>query len=342
VTVMTERHILRIHFHLPDASDADVYERLVEQLHGISPRTQALPPADADCDVTGALRYYGRTPYELAQLIQLRALALYGIATTIGSAGNRMLAAMAADATAPGGISHLDNSPEAIAGFLRPRPTGALYGVGPATANLLARHGLHTIGTAADTPPGTLQRLLGKTHGRLLHERARGIDDRSVVPQATARSCSADHVFDRDELDPDGHRQALLGLTEHLGTVLRTERQIARRLTLTVRYADRTATVRTRTLTEPTHHTAALTRAAYDIYATLALQRARVRGIALRAEDLQSAERATTQLTFDPGDDKRRRIEAAADKARARFGPAAVIPATTAIPGTPGPCRSYE
>jgi hypothetical protein len=72
VTVMTERHIVRIHFHLPDTSDADVYERLVEQLHGINPRTQALPPADADCDVTGARRYYGRTPYELPQLIQLR------------------------------------------------------------------------------------------------------------------------------------------------------------------------------------------------------------------------------------------------------------------------------
>ena len=36
------------------------------------------------------------------------------------------------------------------------------------------------------------------------------------------------------------------------------------RLTLTVRYADRSTTLRTRRLPEPTNHTAALTRTAYE------------------------------------------------------------------------------
>ncbi|MFF8957626.1 hypothetical protein [Streptomyces sp. NPDC014894] len=362
---MTERHVLHIHFHLgygyagpagpagpsayagpagPDGSvsgghgsapaghgyDAELYERLIELLHGITPRTQALPPDAADCDVTGALRYFHSDPQGVAQLVRMRALALYGVDTTIGSAGNRMLAAMAADATAPGGVTHLGPEPEAIAAFLFPRPVGALHGVGPAMASLLVRHGLYTVGSVAGTPLGTLQRLLGGVQGRRIHERARGLDERPVTPRAPARSCAADQVFARDELDPDRHRRAVLGLTEQLGARLRSEHRIARRLTLTVRYADRTTTVRTRTLPEPTAHGFALARVAYGLYESLGLQRARVRGFALRAEELQPEEYGTTQLTFDPADDRARRIESSADRARARFGAGAVLPASLA------------
>lgn len=49
--------------------------------------------------------------------------------------------------------------------------------------------------------------------------------------------------------------------------------------------------------------------------------------MALRVEDLCRAELATRQLTFDPAEDKARRIEAAVDRARARFGEAAARPA---------------
>ncbi|MEU3921991.1 hypothetical protein [Streptomyces sp. NPDC029004] len=98
-------------------------------------------------------------------------------------------------------------------------------------------------------------------------------------------------------------------------------------MTLTVRYADRSSTTRTRKLPEPTAHTRALTSAAYELHDRLALQRARVRSIALRADDLLDAEQATRQLLFDPDDDKARRIEAVTDRARSGFGPEVVRPA---------------
>ncbi|WP_442538556.1 DinB/UmuC family translesion DNA polymerase, partial [Streptomyces pseudogriseolus] len=94
--------------------------------------------------------------------------------------------------------------------------------------------------------------------------------------------------------------------------------------------ADRSATTRTRTLPEPTAHSPALTRAAYGLYEALGLQRARVRAVALRAEGLDSAEQASHQLTFDPVDEKVRRIEEVADRVRAKFGPHAVMPGTLA------------
>ncbi|CAM5231074.1 UmuC domain-containing protein OS=Streptomyces tendae OX=1932 GN=F3L20_09130 PE=3 SV=1 [Streptomyces tendae] len=56
-----------------------------------------------------------------------------------------------------------------------------------------------------------------------------------------------------------------------------------------------------------------------------------MRAVALRAEGLDSAEQASHQLTFDPVDEKVRRIEEVADRVRANVpGPHAVMPGTLA------------
>ncbi|MER6983113.1 hypothetical protein ABT317_40690, partial [Streptomyces carpinensis] len=185
-------------------------------------------------------------------------------------------------------------------------------------------------GLVAAAPLPTLQRLLGAKSGRELHEKANGVDRGRVVPDTVSRSLAAERPFERDELDADRHRRALLSATEELGSRLRAVDKVCRTLTLTVRYADRSATVRSRTLAEPTAHSAALTGAAYGMYEALGLQRARVRALVLRAEGLDPAEQASYQLTFDPVDEKVRRIEEVADRARARFGPRAVMPGTLA------------
>ncbi|MDF3149277.1 hypothetical protein PBV88_50915, partial [Streptomyces sp. T21Q-yed] len=198
------------------------------------------------------------------------------------------------------------------------------------TARTLCAYGLDTLGLVAAAPLSTLQRLVGAKAGRELHEKASGIDRGRVVPNAVSRSLATERPFTRDELDPDRHRRALLSAAEELGARLRALDQVCRTLTLTARYADRSSTTRSRTLKEPTAHSAALTRAAYGMYDALGLQRARVRALALRAEGLDPAEHASYQLTFDPRDEKARRIEEVADRARAKFGARAVMPGALA------------
>ncbi|WP_060891925.1 DNA polymerase Y family protein, partial [Streptomyces europaeiscabiei] len=213
-----------------------------------------------------------------------------------------------------------------VVDFLAELPVGALPGVGTATARTLCEYGLDTLGGVACAPLSTLQRLVGARTGRELHEKANGVDRGRVVPNAVARSLATEHPFSHDELNPDRHRRALLAGTDELGSRLRALDQVCRTLTLTVRYADRSSTTRTRTLREPTAHSPALTEVAYGMYDALGLQRARVRAIALRAEGLTPAEQASHQLAFDPVDDKLRRIEEVVDRARAKFGPHAVMP----------------
>ncbi|MFD7923908.1 hypothetical protein ACFV3R_32480 [Streptomyces sp. NPDC059740] len=307
--------------------DEDLYARLLDLLGRFTPTVQALPPDAALADVRGALRYFGRDAAGIAELIRVRALAWHGVDCSVGVAVNPLLARMAAQQAAPGEVRGVGGAPEGVAEFLERKPVTALHGVGPATARTLATYGLDSVGRVAATPPATLQRILGARNGRLVAERARGLDPTPVTPNAAARSIGAEHRFPHDELDEDRRRRALLSLADELGGRLRGSGQVARALTLTVRYADRSVTSRSRRLEEPTAHGPALVRAAYTLHAALGLQRARVRAVALRAEDLGRAENAARQLSFDASDDKARRIEAAIDRARARFGATAVGPA---------------
>ncbi|CAM5282225.1 Error-prone DNA polymerase [Streptomyces tendae] len=301
---------------------------LLGLLEEFTPVVEALPPDGALADLRGAERYFGRDAVELASVIRVRALALYGVDCVIGAGPGPMLARMALRDARPGLTRAVPVGEERD--FLAGKPVAALPGVGAATARTLCEYGLDTLGRVAIAPLSTLQRLVGARTGRELHEKANGVDRGRVVPNGVSRSLAADRPFDRDELDPDRHRRALLSAAGELGARLRAVDKVCRTLTLTVRYADRSATTRSRTLKEPTAHSAALTRTAYDMYEALGLQRARVRTIALRAEGLAPAEQASHQLTFDPVDEKVRRIEEVADRARAKFGPRAVMPGSLA------------
>ncbi|MYX99840.1 hypothetical protein GT045_34835 [Streptomyces sp. SID486] len=321
--------ILCVRFQLPPMYEAAL-PGLLGLLEEFTPVVEALPPDGALADLRGAERYFGRSAVELAAVIRVRALARYGVDCAIGAGPGPMLARVALRDARPGVTRAVPEDPDGIAEFLAGRPVTALPGVGTATARTLGEYGLDTLGLVAAAPLSTLQRLIGAKAGRELRERAGGLDRGRVVPNAVSRSLTTERTFGLDELDPGRHRKALLSAAEEIGTRLRAVEKVCRTLTLTVRYADRSATTRSRALAEPTAHSAALTGAAYGMYEALGLQRARVRALALRAENLTPADRAAHQLTFDPVDEKVRRIEEAADRARARFGPRAVMPGTLA------------
>lgn len=166
------RHIAHLHLHAA-LSEAQ-YDDVIELMSGITPHVQAVPPNAVQLDLTSALRYFDLSPYDLVQTTMMRLKALYGIDSSAGLAGNRMLAAMAADASAPGHTTWIRDGQ--AADWLHPRPVTALPGIGRATADTLSRYGLHTIGQVADLSAATLQRLLGAGSARLLAERARGHD----------------------------------------------------------------------------------------------------------------------------------------------------------------------
>ncbi|MGW7176584.1 DinB/UmuC family translesion DNA polymerase [Streptomyces xanthophaeus] len=141
---------------------------------------------------------------------------------------------------------------------------------------------------------------------------------------------AADRAFERDVLDPGEHGRAVLDRAEEAVARPRNGQQAGGGLFLSVRYADRTSSTRSRTLAAATARTRQLTATPYELHDLLGLQRTRVHGISLRPQDLRPAARATEQLTLEPDDDHSRAVEAVTDRARARYGPGALRPAALA------------
>lgn len=316
-----------MHVRCPDRLSEEAYRQVLELLADLSPVVQALPPAAALVELKGSLRHHGTGARRLGEMLRVRAIARLGVDVRVGIGPSITVAATASGRiTGPGGVLAVP-ADEATA-WLSPLPVDALYGIGGREASTLRDHGIHTAGSLAAVPPATVQRLLGGRAGRLAVDRARGIDPRPVVPRALPTTASVRHTFDRHTLDGAVVRAALLELVVRLGLLLRGRGQAARALTLTLRFADGTRWRRTRRLTEPSAHEEDLRGAAYRLMDAAGLQRGRLTGLGLTASDLIDADQVAEQISLDGAREARLAAEAAMDRIRAKFGPAAVGPAT--------------
>ncbi|MEV7541076.1 hypothetical protein [Streptomyces sp. NPDC089915] len=315
-----------LHVRCAPALSGEGYREVLELLREFSPLVQALPPRAALVQVRGARRYFGAGADRIAEVVRLRAVARLGTDVRIGVAGTWAVAAMAsARIPGPGGVLAVPG--DRVAGFLAPLPVEDLHGLGSRQAEALRGYGLHTVGALTRVPPGVLERILGKRAGRLVAERAHGIDPRPVTPRDLPSSAAVRTGFARQELDGPHARAALLALVVRLGAQLRGRRQAARSLCLTLQFAGGTRWERSRRLTEPSAHDEDLRTLAYRLMDAAGLQRARLTGMVLRAEDLTAARSVTRQLSLDPVREARLTVEAAVDRANARFGAGTVRPA---------------
>ncbi|WP_405736430.1 hypothetical protein OG607_44930 [Streptomyces sp. NBC_01537] len=103
-----------------------------------------------------------------------------------------------------------------------------------------------------------------------------------MIPTGLPSHITEQRLLDHDTLDPDHLRTELLNAAVAAGDRLRRRHQVAHSLTLGIAFADGSRIERTRTLREPTAHTADLRTLAFAVFDSFGLQRARVRGFTLR------------------------------------------------------------
>jgi DNA polymerase-4 len=289
----------------------------------ITPIVEPLSLDEAFLDVAGARRRLGR-PGAIASLIRSRVRDEVGITCSVGVASTKFVAKLASTRSKPDGLLIIPT--DKVIDFLHPLPVGSLWGVGEKTEQQLDRLGLRTVADIATTPIATLERALGHAQGHHLHDLSWGRDLRAVVPHEPDKSIGNEETFGSDTDDHEWIRSRIAGLADHVGARMRRGGLVGRTVALKVRFADFTTITRSRTLDVPTDVGADIYAAAWGLFAGLGLQRARIRLVGVRMEQLSGAEDTPAQLLLDAPEHGRRDAEVAMDRLRQRYGPGAVRP----------------
>ena len=172
----------------------------------------------------------------VAEAVQVSVRAATSLSCSLGVAPAKVVAKVASDRRKPGGITVVPAGTEAS--FLAPFAVRALPGVGPRAEARLAAAGVTTIGGLAALSDPDLRALLPGQVGRVLRDRARGIDPRGLEMTSERISISVEETFERDLDDRMLLHAELRRMADELGRVLQRDGLAARTVTAKLRYGD--------------------------------------------------------------------------------------------------------
>jgi DNA polymerase-4 len=183
----------------------------------------------------------------LAEAVRAAIRVRTRLSCSLGLASSKVVAKIASDRRKPGGLTIVRPGREAV--FLAPLGIRLLPGIGPRAEARLAAGGVATIGDLAALPDEELAVLLPGKVGRLVRDRACGIDPRPLEVSTERISISQEETFARDVGDPERLHDELLRMAERLADHLRVRGQTARTVTTKLRYPD--FAIRTRSTSLP-------------------------------------------------------------------------------------------
>ena len=172
----------------------------------------------------------------LAEAVRTSVRAATSLSCSLGVAPTKVVAKIASDRRKPGGITVVPAGSEAA--FLAPLPVRRLPGVGPRAEERLRSAGIATVGELGALTDLELRAVLPGQVGRLLRDRALGIDPRELETTSERISISVEETFERDLRERDLLHAELRRMAGEVGGYLRRDGLSARTVTTKLRYAD--------------------------------------------------------------------------------------------------------
>jgi DNA polymerase IV len=183
---------------------------------------------------------------KLAEAVQASVRAATDLTCSLGVASSKVVAKVASDRRKPGGLVVVPPGREAS--FLAPFDVRLLPGIGPRSEERLRRAGVETIGALASLADDELFALLPGKVGRLLRDRANGIDPRDIERPSAQVSISQEETFERDVSDRERLHEELRRMADELAESLQRRGYSARTVTTKLRYPDFSIRSRSTTL----------------------------------------------------------------------------------------------
>lgn len=186
-----------------------------------------------NCDLTGMDRYVGCWSWALE--LKSKIIKESGLSLTVGLSENRTISKIAANEAKPNGQIRLEKV--AIQPFINPLSVSKIPMVGEVTAQTLRNMGVNSIGTLSIMPILMLERTFGKA-GRIMWERANGIDNTPIIPYTARKSISKETTYQTDTTDLFQLKSTLIRMVEQLGYDLRIQNQCTCQITVKIRYSN--------------------------------------------------------------------------------------------------------
>jgi DNA polymerase-4 len=173
---------------------------------------------------------------KVAEAVQTAVRAATSLTCSLGVSTSKVVAKIGSDHRKPAGLTVVPAGQEAR--FLADFDVRRLPGVGPKAEARLRAAGVQTIGVLASLGDAELRRVLPGSVGRVLQDRARGIDPRGLELQAQRISISIENTFERDLTDRTQLHAELRRMAERLAQHLRDTGRTARTVSTKLRYTD--------------------------------------------------------------------------------------------------------
>ncbi|MCC2642340.1 MAG: putative polymerase [Nitrospira sp.] len=302
------------------------HHELQQAIQPFAPAWESIRPGSLFLDLTGTKRLLG-PPIDTAARVGRELAVQRGWHSVIGLAGNKLVSQLAATTLGqPPRIRSIYSGSEQQ--FLAPLPATLLPGLDRQASHILRRLddlNLRTFGSIAAVSPAQLESVFGAAAG-LLHDWALGIDPSPVRPPVEQPVIEHSITLDPDEIDDRLILGRLYRLIEQVCAMLRQQRRVCKRLSLTVRHSDHAEQTAQQALPQGTYWEMDLQPVLAYLLLRCFKRRVRLQRLTLRVDRLEPP--AEQLLLFDQSaalmKPASHRLSFALDAIRAKFGEQAI------------------
>jgi len=257
-----------------------------------------------------------RSPLATAIMIKVRIKQKVGLTASVGLGPNKMAAKIASDINKPDGLTEIKSGD--LVSFLTPLGIDKIWGLGDKSKQILNSMGINTIGDLANADIRRINKVFGKSAYHW-QELAQGKDNSLVESRESVKSVSNEITFKKDTQDIKYIESGLMYLSEKVSFRLRKLKLRSKTITLKIRLEGFCTYTRSITVFNATNFSDTIYKIAKKLFGEFWLTERKVRLLGIRLTNF--IETDTSENIFpEPAYEKRKRIHAAIDQIKDKFG----------------------
>lgn len=282
-------------------------------------------------DMTGSLHLFGLGEREFADLLRKRVREEVGVTISVGVSFTRVFAKLGSDFNKPDGTTVITK--QNYKQLLYPLSLGEIMGAGPKITAKLEKCGIMTIGQLAACAREGITEMLGK-HGTYLWDAVQGRGETEVKPtdyKEMAKSVGNGRTFSRNLIGKADTHAGIAMMVDKVVERLSDKKLLCSGVQISIRTPEFENTNRQMQLACPTQAFGDLFEAACALLEAHWDFTQPVRNITVTGIGIQSEAEVLCQPTLfvqeNKNHEKRKNLQEAVHKLRAKYGPGSVYPA---------------